>query len=1114
MPSQAHRFGRENQFGGKGFCFLSFPLPNSFECLFVKNLCAMKRKHSDKVSIRIHNIGTPLISRSSGLPVESLHIDSDRLYAIGRSIHNGSCDFVLDHGGISRNHCQILFDGQSSKLYVFDGVILSPLGGFSHFLDEFRKGLVVVDEVEKESLRFRVSLNGVYVNRVRVRKGRIQEVLVGDEVLFVCGKEGLCYKDGRVGFVVQEIEFEGRDASVSSGHSRGTFSSGKRSKRVFAPMENEVSSLVSGFCPPKAVGVIERLNSLVSYCRHVLNSDDPLSCLRLSDSGKECLSCCTHEMLRSKVGTEVKRDEKNHEMGHGMSGLKVREEHPSPQLHIGTNLVVSKLVSQVESDGAACISVSDKTRTMLPFGGEKEDTPDINYINSEKSYQNSLQSPGKNFYLNRLQYIEQNPTGCQRVVSLPELLYPVESISQIFIATFTSDILWFLTGCEIPSHLPVTVACHHAERCWSSSPDSRTSAPLPNYPNVAVVFPPFPEEIAFGKDRKNRGIACHHPKLFILQRKDSTRVIITSANLVARQWDDVTNTVWWQDFPRREKPDFLSLFSHFKKETNRGLRSDFGAQLAGFAATLLADVPSQAHWILELTKYNFEHSAGHLVASVPGIHSYKPSYLTEYVRSSTSINEEFLGSVEASVVGLSYLFRSTSDSTGAQLKRLASYISRTRENSLGMLELVMRRNTNVPADVNAVSVLVPNPDDDSIDEFVQLGFLPRNIAKWVSPLWDIGFFKFVGYVYRDEVLAAASSRSNQKVQLMLHVLQGVSISDMSKLIQTHHVVALSSLIASLQRCTGIWRLQEVLGCYKWPESQESDFVYSASSVGGSVTAGFQADFASAAGKKAVQHFDSQESDPEWGCWSAREEREAPSIKIIFPTIERVKNGRHGVLSSRRLLCFSEKTWQKLRYNDVLHDAVPNPQDRVGHPMHIKVARRRFTSARGLRCPSFGWVYCGSHNFSAAAWGQTISRSSRNNQDQSHNAMRSVSKLRVCNYELGIVFVFPPPHEETDSCDGSKIDDIVLPFVVPAPKYGWSDRPATGLAMKEALAEFMEGSRSFFVESEVEEEVEDREEEEEEAEAEGRGEFVAEEEKQEEKAYAEALWSQVESSLSP
>ncbi|CAH8387494.1 unnamed protein product [Eruca vesicaria subsp. sativa] len=1073
----------------------------------------MKRRHSPKVSIRIHSLGTPLISRSSGFPVESLHVDSDRLYTIGRSIDNGSCDFVLDHVGISRNHSQILFDSQSHRLYIFDGVILLPSGGFTQFLDEFRKS-----DVEKGSLRFRVSLNGVYVNRVRVRRGRIQEVLVGDEVLFVCGKEGLCYRHGRVGFVVQEIDFEGRDSSVSSGCSIGTFSSGKRSKRVYGPMENEVSSLVSGFYRCEAGGVVERLNSLVSYCRHVLNSDDPLSCLRQSDSGKQCVSCCT--MLRSKVGIvtddrEVKNDENNREMGHDMSVLEVRDEQPSPQLHIGKSLVVLNLVSQVESDAAACNSVSEKTKKVLPFGEEKENTPDLNYINNEESYQCSLQSPGKNFYLNRLQYIEEGPTGSQRVVSLPELLYPVESISQIFLATFTSDILWFLTGCEIPSHLPVTVACHHAERCWSSSPDARTAAPLPNYPNVSVVFPPFPEEIAFGKDRKNRGIACHHPKLFILQREDNIRVIITSANLVARQWDDVTNTVWWQDFPRRENPDFLSLFSHFKKETNRGLSSDFSAQLAGFAATLLADVPSQAHWILEFTKYNFEHSAGHLIASVPGIHSYKPSYLTESARSSTSSDENFLGSVEASVVGLSYLFRSTSDSTGAQLKRLASYISRTRENSLGMLELVMRRNTNVPADVNAVSVHVANPNNDSRDEFVQLGFLPRNIAKWVSPLWDIGFFKFVGYVYRDEVLAAASSRSNQKVQLMLHVLQGVSISDMSKLIQPHHVVALCSLIASLQRCSGIWRLQEVLGCYKWPESQESDFVYSASSVGGSVTTGFQADFASAAGKKVLQHFDSQESDPEWGCWSAREEREAPSIKIIFPTIERVKSGQHGVLSSRRLLCFSEKTWQKLRYNNVLHDAVPNPQDRVGHPMHIKVARRRFTSTRGLRSSSFGWVYCGSHNFSAAAWGQTISRSSRNNQDQSHNAMRLVSKLRVCNYELGIVFVFPPPHEETDSCDGSKIDDIVLPFVVPAPKYGWSDRPATGLAMREALAEFREGSRSFFAETEVEEEVEDKEEEEEdETEAAGTGEFVAEEEKQEEKAYAEALWSQVESSLSP
>lgn len=55
-------------------------------------------------------------------------------------------------------------------------------------------------------------------------------------------------------------------------------------------------------------------------------------------------------------------------------------------------------------------------------------------------------------------------------------------------------------------------------------------------------------------------------------------------------------------------------------EINIGSKCDFGAQLAGFMASLVADVPSQAHWILELTKYDFEGAAGYLIASVPGIH--------------------------------------------------------------------------------------------------------------------------------------------------------------------------------------------------------------------------------------------------------------------------------------------------------------------------------------------------------------------------------------------------------------------------------------------------------------------------------------------------------------
>ena len=71
---------------------------------------------------------------------------------------------------------------------------------------------------------------------------------------------------------------------------------------------------------------------------------------------------------------------------------------------------------------------------------------------------------------------------------------------------------------------------------------------------------------------------------------------------------------------------------------------------------------------------------------------------------------EVLGSVETSVVGLSHLFHTSSDRNGALLKKLAAFLGRSCENAHGMSEIILRRNTNVPADVNAVSVLVPNPD--------------------------------------------------------------------------------------------------------------------------------------------------------------------------------------------------------------------------------------------------------------------------------------------------------------------------------------------------------------------------------------------------------------------
>lgn len=166
---------------------------------------------------------------------------------------------------------------------------------------------------------------------------------------------------------------------------------------------------------------------------------------------------------------------------------------------------------------------------------------------------------------------------------------------------------------------------------------------------------------------------------------------------------------------------------------------------------------------------------------------------------------------------------------------------------------------------------------------------------------------------------------------------------------------------------------------------------------------------------------------------------------------------------------------------------------------MQVARRRFRS--GTNASTFGWIYCGSHNFSAAAWGRTISNSSGRKVDEEGKSKSSLGpRLHVCNYELGIVFIFPPSDGKHGASKiSSNLDNVVLPFVVPAPKYGPRDRPATPKAMREALATTSNQERDVEVE-----EVPDEDELAQETD------FVAEE-KEEENAYARILWGQIDSS---
>ncbi|KAH9705765.1 FHA domain-containing protein [Citrus sinensis] len=1022
--------------------------------------------------VRLQILHLPLVSTATGSPVDSLTLEPDRPYSIGRASIN--CDFTFDNRLVSRQHCQILFDSSERKIYVLDGTFLLP--AFSSVVNEFRKkrDKSLEDEEEDEGFsRVMVSLNGVFVNGIRLKSGIVRELNAGDEVLFVCRDESLCRLQTRIGFLILGIIFKEEvvlkrprlvGTMASLGHSQGSVSSATRSKRVFALRENDVSNPDSVFPKLKRCDIFGRASFLLSQCRNILNSNDPVSCIRQianSDMGIMSTYGCFSTKFpgRSSIDGELKVKK--------IERISQQERKPCDEsIYVGQPGSITfedERVVDLEAEGDPVdpcvhndhlhhkdsVGISNKNATpgvksKLLNSVDRQNATHFGSMDKSKSLGSSCSPPGKKFYLNRLEFMDLTSLNYD-VISLPELLYPVESISRMFIATFTSDILW---------------------------------------------FPPFPESVAFGENCKKQGIACHHPKLFVLQREDSIRVIVTSANLGAKQWNAATNTVWWQDFPRRRALDYLSLFVQTPvEEINQDSRSDFAAQLASFMASLVIDVPSQAHWIVELTKYDFASAAGHLVASVPGIHSYRNPNLSESTYSKPvdhgaiwSSDGKFLGSVETSVVGLSHLFCTAADSNGTQIKKLAAFLGKSFS-AHGMLKILLRRNTNVPADANAVSVLVPNPDELSDGDCVQLGFIPRDIAKWVSPLWDIGFIRFSGFISRDEVLAAALEGISKKVELILHVSQGPKFSDISKMMQIEHVVALSSLIASIQRCRGLWRLQEVglevFSSFNLDLVDQSRFCIAdkCSSSIGSINAQFLAAFAAASGKKSLRFYDSEESDPE---------QVSESLGIWLKT--------------------DKKTWQRLRNVDILHDAIPHPHDRVGHPMHVKVAWRRFQSRTDT---SLGWVYCGSHNFSAAAWGRPIQTPSSIKPNGSEKTKSSSSqRLHICNYELGIVFVFPPMEKQSSTGNNtSNLDDIVLPFVVPAPKYRPKDRPATAQAMREALTELYEQQRSIIVEPA--EEMMEIPDEEEELEA---TDYVGEE-KEEEKAYADKLWSEVDSSQS-
>jgi hypothetical protein len=103
-----------------------------------------------------------------------------------------------------------------------------------------------------------------------------------------------------------------------------------------------------------------------------------------------------------------------------------------------------------------------------------------------------------------------------------------------------------------------------------------------------------------------------------------------------------------------------------------------------------------------------------------------------------------------------------------------------------------------------------NSPSSSQDQCIQLGFLPRNMAKSVAPLCDGGLFAFIARIWPKEALSVASGFSDRYVQLNLYIYEGPRFHELSTAPPTsEQAIAVSGLLSMLQYALGLQRLEQV-----------------------------------------------------------------------------------------------------------------------------------------------------------------------------------------------------------------------------------------------------------------------------------------------------------------
>jgi len=228
------------------------------------------------------------------------------------------------------------------------------------------------------------------------------------------------------------------------------------------------------------------------------------------------------------------------------------------------------------------------------------------------SFPKSIPSP---FRLTRIRDLPANLN--QDTVTLKDLLGD-PLISECWEFNYMHDIDFLMSAFdEDTRHL---VKVHVVHGFWKREDLSRVTLheQAARYPNVALHAAYMPE--MFG---------THHSKMMILLRHDDTaRIVIHTANMIVRDWTNMTQAVWMSPWLPLMKGPSQQENVH---EAKPGSGAKFKVDLLNYLRAYDSRGRETCKPIIEkLMRFDFSEVKGALIASVPGRHKLNDSSPTRW----------------------------------------------------------------------------------------------------------------------------------------------------------------------------------------------------------------------------------------------------------------------------------------------------------------------------------------------------------------------------------------------------------------------------------------------------------------------------------------------------